>query len=100
MKDLDFSDAGFGDPGGWWPCTYLGAGDLDPRGVLEELRSVGFAGLICVELATLPARSDEDRMMAESVAWLRRSIRQTGIAKDRLPVVHPRTARLTGTSNM
>ena len=71
MKDLDLSDAGFGDPGGWWPCTSLGAGNLDLHGVLAELRSVGFSGLLCVEVATLPAGSDEDRMVAESVAWLR-----------------------------
>ena len=78
LKDLDLSDAGFGNPGGWWPCTSLGAGDLDLHGVLEELRSVGFGGLMCVELATLPAGSDEDRMVAESVAWLRQSVRLTG----------------------
>ncbi|MDE0168405.1 MAG: sugar phosphate isomerase/epimerase [bacterium] len=78
MKDLDLSDAGFGDPGGWWPCTSLGAGDLDLQGVLAALRSVGFGGLICVELATLPPGSDEDRMVAESVSWLRRSVRLAG----------------------
>lgn len=77
VKDLDLSEAGFGNPGGWWPCTSLGVGDLDLRGVLEELRSVGFSGLLCVELATLPAGSDEDHMVAESIAWLRESIRLT-----------------------
>ena len=75
MKDLDLSDAGFGDPGGWWPCTSLGAGDLDLHGVLAGLRSVEFHGLICVELATLRPGSDEDRMVAESIAWLRETIR-------------------------
>ena len=75
MKDLDLSDAGFGDPGGWWPCVSLGTGDLDLHSVLAELRSVGFAGLLCVELATLPAGSDEDRMVAEGVAWLREALR-------------------------
>jgi len=75
MKDLDLSEAGFGDPGGWWPCTSLGAGDLDLQGVLAELRSVGFEGLLCVELATLPPGSDDDRMVAESIAWLREAIR-------------------------
>ena len=75
MKDLDLSEAGFGDPGGWWPCTSLGAGDLDLHGVLAELRSVGFEGLMCVELATLPPGSEEDRMVAESTAWLREAIR-------------------------
>ncbi|MXY75520.1 MAG: sugar phosphate isomerase/epimerase [Acidimicrobiia bacterium] len=75
MKDLDLSEAGFGDPGGWWPCTSLGAGDLDLQGVLAGLRSVEFDGLMCVELATLPPGSDEDRMVAESVAWIREAIR-------------------------
>ncbi|MDE0376684.1 MAG: sugar phosphate isomerase/epimerase [bacterium] len=75
MKDLDLSEAGFGDPGGWWPCTSLGAGDLDLQGVLAELRSEQFDGLMCVELATLPPGSDEDRMVAESIAWLREAIR-------------------------
>lgn len=75
MKDLDLSEAGFGNPGGWWPSTSLGAGDLDLHGVLAELRSAGFEGLMCVELATLPPGSDEDRMVAESIAWLREAIR-------------------------
>lgn len=74
MKDLDLSEAGFGDPGGWWPCMSLGAGDLDLHGVLDGLHSVGFAGLMCVELASLPFESDEDCMVAESVSWLRETI--------------------------
>ena len=75
MKDLDLLEADLGDPGGWWPCTSLGAGDLDLQGVLAELRSAGFDGLACVELATLPPGSDEERMVAESVAWLCEAIR-------------------------
>ena len=78
LKDLDLSAADFGTPGGWWPCTSLGQGDLDLQGVLAELRSVGLTGLTCVELATLPGGSDEDRMVAAGVAWLRESIRLTG----------------------
>ncbi len=74
MKDLALEDADIGDPGGWWPCRSLGRGDLDLAGVLAELRAVDFAGLVCVELAALPAGSDEDRMVEESVAWLRRAI--------------------------
>ena len=77
MKDLDLSAAGFGDPGGWWPCVSLGVGDLDLHGVLAELRSVGFAGFIWVELAT-PVGSDEDRMVEESVVRLRHSIALAG----------------------
>lgn len=74
IKDLALGEADYGDPGGWWPCTTLGAGDLDLLGVLEVLRSARFEGLACVELATLPTGSDEDRMVAGSVAWLRRSL--------------------------
>ena len=43
--------------------------------MLAELRSVEFDGLTCVELATLPPGSHEDRMVAESVGWLREAIR-------------------------
>ena len=78
VKDLDLSEAGSGNPGGWWPCTSLGQGDLDLEGVLAELRSVGFEGLVCVELATLPSGSQEDRMVKESITWLRESIGLTG----------------------
>lgn len=78
MKDLDLADASFGDPGGWWPCTSLGEGDLDLPGVLAELRSVSFGGLVCVELATLPPCTDEDHMVTESVAWLREETRRLG----------------------
>ena len=79
MKDLDLSGADFGNPGGWWPCMSIAiTGDLDLHGVQAELRSVGLAGPVCVELAPLPPGSDEDRMVAESVAWLRESIRLMG----------------------
>ena len=78
VKDLDLSEADSGNPGGWWPCTSLGQGDLDLEGVLAELRSVGFEGLVCVELATLPPGSQEDNMVEESITWLRESIGLTG----------------------
>ena len=75
VKDLDLSEADFGNPGGWWPCTSLGQGDLDLLGVLAELHSAGFNGLACVELATLPPGSEEDHMVEESITWLGKSIR-------------------------
>ena len=75
VKDLDLSEADFDHPGGWWPCTSLGQGDLDLPGVLAELRSVGFGGLVCVELATLPPGSGEDRMVKDSIAWIREALR-------------------------
>ena len=74
VKDLDLSAADSGNPGGWWPCTSLGQGDLDLPGVLAELRSAGFNGLACVELATLPPGSEEDRMVKESITWLRQAL--------------------------
>ena len=70
VKDLDLSEADFGNPGGWWPCASLGQGDLDLLGVLAELHSAGFNGLACVELATLPPSSQEDHMVKESITWL------------------------------
>ena len=46
-----------------------------PSRCAGRMRSVEFHGLICVELATLRPGSDEDRMVAESIAWLRETIR-------------------------
>ena len=71
IKDLDLSEASFGDPGGWWPCVGLGQGDLDLAGALSRLHEAGFDGLACVELATLPPGLDEDVAVADSVDWLR-----------------------------
>ncbi len=77
VKDLDLSAADFANPGGWWPSTSLGQGDLDLEGVVAELRSAGFDGLTCVELATLPPGSEEDHMVRESITWLRETVRRT-----------------------
>ena len=71
VKDLLLADADFGNPGGWWPCCALGEGDLDLDGAFAELRAVGFGGLACVEMGTLPAGSNEDEVVARSVDWLR-----------------------------
>ena len=71
VKDLLLSDAEIGHPGGWWPCCALGEGDLDLDGALGELRAVGFDGLACVEMGTVPVGSDEDALVARSVDWLR-----------------------------
>ena len=71
VKDLLRADADFGNPGGWWPCCALGEGDLDLDGALAELRAAHFDGLACVEIGTLPDGSNEDDVVARSVAWLR-----------------------------
>ena len=80
VKDLLLEDADFGNPGGWWPCCALGEGDLDLDGALGELRAVGFDGLACVEVATLPAGSNEDDLVARSVDWLREAVVQGAAA--------------------
>ena len=75
LKDLDLAEADHGNPGGWWPSTSLGDGDLDLQsGFCRYFARSVSVGLVCVELATLPAGSDEDRMVAESVAWLRSAL--------------------------
>lgn len=80
VKDLLLEDADFGNPGGWWPCCALGEGDLDLDGALGELRAAGFDGLACVEVATLPAGSNEDDLVARSVDWLREAVAQGAAA--------------------
>ena len=75
VKDIDMAAADRDDPAGWWPCVPLGEGGLDLAGALEIFARSGFDGLACVELATLPAGSDEDRMVADGVRWLRETTR-------------------------
>lgn len=72
VKDIDLSaSAEPGVPGGWWPCVPLGAGDLDLVGALAHFYDAGFGGLACVEVADVPAGSDEDTIAEQSVRWLR-----------------------------
>ena len=77
VKDIDMAAADRDDPAGWWPCVPLGTGGLDLAGALDIFAHSGFDGLACVELATLPAGSDEDRMVADGVRWLRERARRT-----------------------
>lgn len=72
VKDVDLSEAEVGRPGGWWPSVELGSGDLDLEGTLEAVVTGGFDGLACVEIASLPAGSNEDDLVAHDVAWLQR----------------------------
>ncbi|MEQ8716843.1 MAG: sugar phosphate isomerase/epimerase family protein [Acidimicrobiales bacterium] len=72
VKDLDLAaSAEPGDPAGWWPCLPLGTGDLDLTDALRLFDSAGFVGLACVEVADVPAGTDEDAIAEESVRWLR-----------------------------
>ncbi|MEE3254147.1 MAG: TIM barrel protein, partial [Chloroflexota bacterium] len=73
MKDLILHEASLGDPGGWWPCAPLGAGDLDLDGVLKILKSYGYDGLICIEMGDMhPEYNSEDSAARDSVNYLRK----------------------------
>lgn len=66
-----------GDPtiSGGPVCTALGEGIADLHGIVEVLHAVGFAGPVCVELASLGGGEvDELTMIERSVAWLRRHL--------------------------
>lgn len=72
VKDIDLAaSAEPGVPGGWWPCVPLGIGDLDLLQALALFDEAGFDGLACVEVADVPAGSDEDAIAEQSVRWLR-----------------------------
>ena len=75
VKDIDLAAADRDHPAGWWPCVPLGEGSLDLAGAMEIFARNGFDGLACVELADLPAGSDEDRMVADGVRWIRETTR-------------------------
>lgn len=75
LKDLVVQEASRGDPAAWWPSAPLGRGSFDLPRLLRRLREGGFGGTIFVELANLYSDwSDEDAVVAESVAWLREHI--------------------------
>lgn len=74
---VQMKDHAAGDPTvpGGPLCTALGEGMADLRGVLRVLGDAGFAGPVCVELASLgPGPVDELALLARSVAWLRREL--------------------------
>ena len=70
LKDIDLAASDWGNPGGWWPCTALGEGDLDLIGTLDVLDAAGFDGLACVEIASVPPGGDERDIVRRSLAWL------------------------------
>jgi 3-oxoisoapionate decarboxylase len=73
-----------GDPTVWGGpvCTALGEGVADLPGILALLRSAGFGGPVCVELASLGAGEvDELAMIERSVAWLRAHLSERPLAQ-------------------
>ncbi len=56
-------------------CTALGEGSADLLALLGILAQAGYAGAVCVELASLGGGEvDELAMIERSVAWLRRHL--------------------------
>ena len=56
-------------------CTTLGAGVAPLEGVLDVLAQAGYAGPVCVEVASLGGgKLDELEMIERSVDWLRRHL--------------------------
>lgn len=75
LKDLVVQAASRGDPTAWWPSAPLGRGDFDLERVVERLAAAGFDGTLFIELANLYTTwTDEDAVVAESLAWLRQRV--------------------------
>ena len=73
LKDLRVQAASQGDPTAWWPSAPVGQGDFDIPAILAVLEEAGYKGCLFVELAPLhSAWQDEDAVVAESLAYLRR----------------------------
>ncbi|HEX9014830.1 MAG TPA: sugar phosphate isomerase/epimerase family protein, partial [Chloroflexota bacterium] len=73
----DATATGIGSPRNWrtfFPSVGLGNGFLDIRRVLLALKDAGYDGLLCVELDILPPGRNEDQELADSIAWLRRTL--------------------------
>jgi sugar phosphate isomerase/epimerase len=70
-----------GSPAGvedFWPSVPLGHGRLDIEGLIGFLESYGYEGKLFVEMAYMhPDYGDEDAAVAESVAYLKRRLRET-----------------------
>ena len=74
---VQLKDHEAGDPTVWGGpvCTALGEGVADLDGLIAILADAGFAGPVCVELASLgPTDVDELAMIERSVAWLREHV--------------------------
>jgi sugar phosphate isomerase/epimerase len=78
LKDMRVQAESRGDPTAWWPSTPLGRGDFDLPAIVEALEVGGYRGGLLVELSNLyPDWDDEDAVVAESLAYLRRLLSST-----------------------
>lgn len=73
----DATATGVGSPRAWktfFPSIGLGNGFLDIKRVLQALKDAGYKGLLCVELDILPPERNEDQELADSIAWLKKTL--------------------------
>ena len=73
VKDLIMDNAPIGDPGGLWLSPSIGEGDLDIKGCLTRLSNIGFKGMACVEIGSIPSGCDEVQMVRKGIDWLRKA---------------------------
>ncbi|MDG2351632.1 MAG: sugar phosphate isomerase/epimerase [Acidimicrobiales bacterium] len=73
VKDLIMDNAPIGDPGGLWLSPSIGEGDLDIKGCLTQLANIGFKGMACVEIGSIPSGCDEVQMVRKGIDWLRKA---------------------------
>ena len=73
VKDLIMDNAPIGDPGGLWLSPSIGEGDLDIKGCLTQLSNIGFEGMACVEIGSIPSGCDEVQMVRKGIDWLRKA---------------------------
>jgi sugar phosphate isomerase/epimerase len=73
----DIVATGIGSPRHWrtfWPSIGLGNGIIDLHSVLQMLQEAGYSGMLCVEIDLLPFGRTEDQELADSIAFLRRTV--------------------------
>lgn len=73
----DATATGIGSPRTWrtfFPSIGLGKGIIDIARILQTLKNNGYEGLLCIELDILPAGHHEDEELADSVAFLKRTL--------------------------
>jgi 3-oxoisoapionate decarboxylase len=73
----DIIATGKGSPREWrtfWPSIGLGNGIIDLRAAMQILKDAGYTGLLCVEIDTIPPDRTEDQELADSIAFLKRTV--------------------------
>jgi sugar phosphate isomerase/epimerase len=71
LRDLRLDLAERKGPGGWWPCTALGRGDVDIPSVLRALLAGGRCEAWLIEASNVAPGEDEREIVATSLAYVR-----------------------------